>query len=89
MREGFSEGEVTTDGSLSERIRCGQCEVRADSVAAIHDHHSTDHPHLRFLWIDCSNGYTCSRSGEVRLYTVAVVVGFDVVVAGGKCALSP
>ena len=55
----------------------------------LHDLHSTDHPNLRFLWIACSNGYTCSRSGEVRLYTVAVVVGFDVVVAGGKCALSP
>ena len=47
--------------------------MKLDSVAAVLEHHTQDHPELDFLWVDTFNGYTFNQSGEVSKLGVSVV----------------
>ena len=65
--EGSAAATATSQVPVSERIKCGHCETRLESVASVHEHHCQEHPELDFLWVDSTNGYTCNQSGEVSM----------------------
>ena len=61
---GLAEG-VKAVMSEMERFKCSYCDVRMTSIAAILQHHCKQHSDDEFLWVDTTNNYTFTHSGEV------------------------